>query len=360
MGVLDIFKTGREKLISAVIMGITEAEKAIPGASGEEKREWVAKRVDDAVVLPTMLDTVLNVDYLGAIALINIVCDKMNLLTDKKMGDLTEPQIAKVRSIIVADVPQDVVSTAVSTTPKDDPQYVDKRLDQLMKLYGIPNDAPVEDTPHKDLPKPVPTEQVVPAVKPEYDEANWLRVSKLVLSAEGGYVNHPADKGGETNMGITHSTLAAAIAQGIVPAVTVKNLTKEQALAIYRNNYWRNAGWGRVCWYVCYLGYDATVNHGTGGAARIMQRALNEYAPKLTPLDTDGVLGPKTRARLVSLFGVETPPKDISQFGDLYLKYRKKFYDDIIAKNPSQAVFKKGWYNRLKKIASEVGLNFEV
>lgn len=60
-----------------------------------------------------------------------------------------------------------------------------------------------------------------------------------ILEFEGGYVNHPADPGGATNMGITHKTLAA---WRKVPSVTpnqVKMLTLKEASAIYRAQYWK-------------------------------------------------------------------------------------------------------------------------
>jgi lysozyme family protein len=47
---------------------------------------------------------------------------------------------------------------------------------------------------------------------------------KIVLGFEGGYVNDPADKGGETNYGITASTLNSAKTKGWIPFdVTIQN-----------------------------------------------------------------------------------------------------------------------------------------
>ena len=50
-----------------------------------------------------------------------------------------------------------------------------------------------------------------------------------ILSIEGGYSNNPADRGGETNWGITKATARANGYQG-----EMKALTREEAYAILR------------------------------------------------------------------------------------------------------------------------------
>ena len=47
---------------------------------------------------------------------------------------------------------------------------------------------------------------------------------KIILRNEGGYVNHPSDPGGETNMGI---------AKRFYPNLDIENLTEEEAIKIY-------------------------------------------------------------------------------------------------------------------------------
>jgi len=61
-----------------------------------------------------------------------------------------------------------------------------------------------------------------------------------IFASEGGYVDHPKDPGGATNLGITRRTLAAW--RGIVPFSNlpkseVKNLSKKEALSIYGKEY---------------------------------------------------------------------------------------------------------------------------
>ncbi len=66
---------------------------------------------------------------------------------------------------------------------------------------------------------------------------NFERALALVLKHEGGYVDHPADPGGATNRGVTRATLAAWRGRPVSKA-EVRALTRLEASAIYRKNYW--------------------------------------------------------------------------------------------------------------------------
>ncbi|MGS6271964.1 glycoside hydrolase family 108 protein, partial [Enterobacter hormaechei] len=58
-------------------------------------------------------------------------------------------------------------------------------------------------------------------------------IFNTILGKEGGYVDHPNDKGGPTNWGITQATARAHGYTG-----DMRNLTREQALAILESDYW--------------------------------------------------------------------------------------------------------------------------
>ena len=68
---------------------------------------------------------------------------------------------------------------------------------------------------------------------------NFENVMRVIFSSEGGYVNHPKDPGGATNMGITHKTLSAWRGSP-VSRQDVKELTRNEASDIYRDKYWDN------------------------------------------------------------------------------------------------------------------------
>lgn len=100
-----------------------------------------------------------------------------------------------------------------------------------------------------------------------------------VLSHEGGYVNHPEDPGGETKFGI---------AKRSYPGVDIKNLTREQAIEIYRTDFWQRVQGDQLPPALVFQVLDAAVNHGVGNAVRWMQRAAG--------VADDGVIGPMTLA----------------------------------------------------------------
>lgn len=105
------------------------------------------------------------------------------------------------------------------------------------------------------------------------------------LEHEGGYVDDPADPGGETNFGISKRAY---------PDVDIKALTREAAAKIYRREYWDKPGWGRLENAALAVKlFDLGVNCGTGRAVKFLQQALNLLG---RPCDIDNRLGPRTVA----------------------------------------------------------------
>lgn len=113
------------------------------------------------------------------------------------------------------------------------------------------------------------------------------RALALVLTFEGGFVNHPKDPGGATNLGITRATLSRA--RGRPASVAdVKALTRLEASGIYRRSYWDTVAGDRLPAGLDLAVFDIAVNSGPGRAARLLQRALH--------IAEDGVIGPQTLA----------------------------------------------------------------
>ena len=94
-----------------------------------------------------------------------------------------------------------------------------------------------------------------------------------VIDREGGYVDHPADRGGPTCWGIS---VAVARANGYHGAM--RDLPRAIAAAIYERVYWRGAGFDKIAERAPALAaelFDTGVNMGTATAVRFLQRALN-------------------------------------------------------------------------------------
>lgn len=120
-----------------------------------------------------------------------------------------------------------------------------------------------------------------------------------VIEREGGYVNHPADRGGPTNWGITE---AVARRQGYVG--DMRDLSRSDAAAIYKRLYWLKPRFDEIADHTPALAaemFDTGINMGTGTATAFLQRALNalnregrDYAD----LAIDRQIGPETIAAL--------------------------------------------------------------
>ena len=139
-----------------------------------------------------------------------------------------------------------------------------------------------------------------------------------VLSHEGGYVNDPRDPGQETRWGISKRAY---------PHLDIRNLTRAQAIDIYRRDFWQRVRGDELPREFAFQALDAAVNHGIGNAVRWMQRAAG--------VADDGVIGPVTLAAVQR-----------AQPADLVLRFnaeRLRFY----AKLTTFATFGRGWVNRV-------------
>lgn len=116
-----------------------------------------------------------------------------------------------------------------------------------------------------------------------------------VIEREGGYVDHPADRGGPTRFGIT-----LAVARAYSYGGTIKALPRRVATVIYRQAYWERPGFAFVAEMMPRIAaelFDTGVNMGPPTAGRFLQRALNalnrnqkDYAD----LKVDGQVGAST------------------------------------------------------------------
>lgn len=105
-----------------------------------------------------------------------------------------------------------------------------------------------------------------------------------VIAREGGYSNHPADRGGPTNWGITQ---AVARDNGFVG--DMRALPRATAVAIYRRIYWDQPGYAFVAEMAPSVAaelFDTAVNMGVGTATGFLQRALRAVS---TRTDSSGI-----------------------------------------------------------------------
>lgn len=166
-----------------------------------------------------------------------------------------------------------------------------------------------------------------------------------VLRREGGYVNHPADRGGPTNYGITQATLSGWLLRPAT-AADVEDMSKETARAIYRANYFDKPGYAAITDPALQeLMFDFAVNSGPGAATKALQTALQRMG--LYPGAIDGGIGPQTRQGL----------RGCTNWPELYFRVkceRYELYLRFIGRDPAQAVFATGWANRMDEFQGAV------
>lgn len=177
---------------------------------------------------------------------------------------------------------------------------------------------------------------------------NFNKALKKILVYEGGFINHPSDPGGATNLGITIGTLKSFNKQfnygdfdndGDIDVNDVKLLnTPDKVAPIYKKYFWDVLKLDTYPSKIDFLMFDFSVNSGPGNAARILQRSLK--------VKDDGQIGLKTIAALNAM--------DIQTLVQSLLTERKIFYDKLVARHPDQLIFYDGWINRITKLKQDV------
>ena len=126
-----------------------------------------------------------------------------------------------------------------------------------------------------------------------------------LIEREGGYVNHPADRGGPTCFGLTE---AVARAHGYGGAM--RDLPRREAVAIYRRLYWLRPRFDQVAIRARRLAaelFDTGANMGPAVAETFLQRALtalNRSGRDYPDLVPDGRIGDVTLVALDGFFKV--------------------------------------------------------
>lgn len=173
--------------------------------------------------------------------------------------------------------------------------------------------------------------------------ADFEKAIPLILKHEGGYVFHPNDPGGETNLGITD--MLDGKVDGMVDLdgdkigdVTVKGLTVAQAKQVYKSRFWdKMQGDKFKDQQIANIVFDGYVNMGAR-ALKMLQKELG--------CGIDGRIGPNTLAAINS-----AAPHLL--FDD-YKDARRMFYIKLAERKPKLKDFLKGWLNRIDSFKYEV------
>ena len=158
---------------------------------------------------------------------------------------------------------------------------------------------------------------------------NFESCLKSVLHHEGGYVNHPSDPGGMTNLGVTKRVWEEWVGHE-VDEKTMRALTPEIVGPMYKAKYWDKVKGDDLPAGVDYCVFDAAINSGPGRAAKWLQAAVG--------VDPDGGIGPKTLQAVASM--------DANELVSAYNDRRLSFLHDL----PTWNTFGKGWARRVAEV----------
>jgi lysozyme family protein len=155
---------------------------------------------------------------------------------------------------------------------------------------------------------------------------NFQECLDLVLKAEGGWVNHPSDPGGETNLGVTKRVWEEYIGHTVE---SLKKLTKEDVAPLYELKYWRPCYGEVLPRGLDFLCFSFGVNAGCGRSVKLLQQSLG--------LVSDGVIGPRVMQKLR-----ESNTTDVIKG---FSESRREYYKSL----KNFPIFGKGWISRTDK-----------
>lgn len=160
----------------------------------------------------------------------------------------------------------------------------------------------------------------------------------FLLDEEGGWSNHPSDRGGATFNGVTQTTYDDwRVRVKKLPKQSVRKATPAEIKELYDVLYWRAARCDRFPWPISYLTFDAAVNSGVSRGIRWTQTGLGVAA--------DGAVGPNT---------IRAAEKAVEEGNASVLiaivQARADFLVDLVKRTPSQLAFLKGWWRRTLRV----------
>lgn len=161
---------------------------------------------------------------------------------------------------------------------------------------------------------------------------NFDKCFSLVIADEGGFVDHPKDPGGMTNLGVTRRNWEIYLNRDVTET-EMRGLTPETVKPFYKAMYWDKIKGDQLPSGVDYAAYDLAVNSGTGRAAKYLQEVAGVFA--------DGVIGPKS----IEAIKACDPDQMIDALCDMRLAFLKRL--------TTFDTFGKGWSRRVAGVKAK-------
>ena len=159
-------------------------------------------------------------------------------------------------------------------------------------------------------------------------KVNYDKCLETILHHEGGYVNHPKDPGGETNLGVTKK-----VYQEHGGTKDMKDLLVEDVAPIYKKSYWDKMKCDDIPSGLDLCLFDFGVNAGPGRAAKFLQSMIGTTV--------DGGIGPNTLAKLEEYIRENGEHEAVNKYQEM----RQKYYENL----STFATFGRGWTRRVQE-----------
>lgn len=164
---------------------------------------------------------------------------------------------------------------------------------------------------------------------------NFDECLRMLLAHEGGFVDHPSDPGGMTNLGVTKAVYEAWVGHPVDEAA-MRALKPGDVAPLYRKRYWDVVRGDELASGLDYAMFDYGVNSGNGRAIRTLQECVGVPA--------DGAFGPKTMAA-VTQFKDDALKTLIEEVCDKRLNFLKSL--------KTWPVFGRGWERRVNEVKAK-------
>ena len=159
---------------------------------------------------------------------------------------------------------------------------------------------------------------------------------KIILKHEGGYVNHPRDPGGRTNLGVTQRVWESWVGRSVGEA-EMRALTVEDVAPLYEKKYWRAVKAPELPAGLALHVFDFGVNAGPRRAIRYLQKTIGTLQ--------DGLWGPMSRRALKKYLERAGERRAVERYGALRLGYYRKLR--------TFSVFGRGWTRRTQEVTAK-------
>ena len=161
---------------------------------------------------------------------------------------------------------------------------------------------------------------------------NFKQCLALVLKSEGGFVNHPSDPGGMTNLGVTKRVWEEYTGHEADEKI-MRGLTPEKVAPLYEQRYWRPCYGEVLPRGLDFLCFSFGINAGCGRSVKLLQQSLGVVS--------DGIIGPRVMQNIRE--------SNVTDIIKVFSESRREYYRTL----KQFPIFGRGWIARTDKEEQE-------